>query len=1545
MLKKMIMHKKERRKKYFVGMLLLLMVLLTVGTIGLAASGDWDADGSYSLVIIKKFDENDTPDEVIDAAKGKKYTFQITGTRKKSISDGGYEDVNVDTIVTLPRDNVGEGEDPWTSETFKSSGPFYVTVTEITDNIDINIQDDEGNYYNMSDSKSDAAISVNTRTRELELKNNSRLTISRLAADSNENSVHPCWYHIHNRQEDEHTSPDFKKIDEYFPLNPGEEKLFEGLRAGIYTIEQIAAPDGYQLQMGTRKETVNPGEVGRFYINGTPGSLTLTAGGNESNNVSYYYIVDRTETEEGDTSTFQPRTVSIQSGKSVILDNLPKGGYTVTEFTVSASEKSIVTTPTTDERIITGKSSALSKETKNNWKYIDFNDKNTTNYKNFDVDYIKMVSFGPLYNSKNQKLNSSTSYTTFRYGFLSEDTTLITGIKSYSRENGYTGNLTITMSDAKKMSVKPHKRLYFTATGVKSTTAKTIGVSWIEYDEKETLKTFKNVATEESVTVDERGWIKIEAPALQNPSADGADKISYYYTIKDKDGNLIPGGEKTDDPETTIKLQPGSNMTLEGLNEGTYTITEMIKGNAPAGFTMKISGMPFGTTENGKEIKVNIGGKRDLIITKLAPVNLSGNAADNRTYKFNIRGGAGFNQNVTIEAGKNSTIALPDAGLYTIQPINDQLETYNLNYTDSGAIYGTAFGSTSEITFTNHFASGTYGYRYIHEYYVKTPDGTYIYEGQSPITTRLGRPMDETYTAKWIDKVTDYNNEHYTHFDEAYGIVDGIEQKNQADSDNSSRTYSITRSVASPSSSTASPSSARARQNHDSDKPYRQTDSAASPSRARSRLNNTASKTLGSGSIAVDDQGIIRQGKGTDSWEKTLNYAPVDGKEYIDVTEDASQIIILRYCREQRPMGKYNIIHVYYCRDDEGSHWEGVSSVRVEEAELESKHVGENVPKECSFTPEPDNDFTPEITKKPYNYTWDTRPQYGELDRITDSDSSYQPGLNGEYAGDNMRYRPNNDWTFAKATKEGNHIIILCYYREPAKEGNYNIVHEYYLRKKSESHEDEEIPSRYKKMIQPQNDDAASGEDNEVSSETEDKEDSSGDFTGTLNVNDGYVYTFEGSVGDDRNPIIAPLETTRKAAESDWKINYNNHNYTHLNDGYGSDYTNNKVYRFTPSQQWAASTENENQVIILRYYRDEPDKPDPTPEVSYNYVHEYYLKHPDGSLTLEGKSDIGTVPNADADKEYTGEDVSRIPDYKGTTYTYYECGYGNVSDSSYKEDEGKKFVKATESGDQIIILRYYREESTKDPDPSPKVSYKYIHEYYFKHPDGSLTLEGKSDIGTVPDAKAGVEYNYKNVTQVPDYEGKTYTYFNCGYGAMFSDKDYSELPDKTFIYATESGEQIIILRYEREEKPDDPKPSGGGGRKHSDPDPKPTPAPTTVPEPVPEVPTVPVVESVPETSPVPEPDTPVLPDPNLPGSPERITIMDGGVPKTYIKVWNPTTEEYVYLEEDDVPLTGLNDPSLPRTSDNTNFFLWISLVSSSLGGIIIIGYRRFRKEH
>ena len=68
----------------------------------------------------------------------------------------------------------------------------------------------------------------------------------------------------------------------------------------------------------------------------------------------------------------------------------------------------------------------------------------------------------------------------------------------------------------------------------------------------------KNLGAAESVTVDRRKWIRIQAPALDNPNAAGADQIAYYYTLRDKDGNLIPG--TTDKKDTTVKLKPGSSQ-------------------------------------------------------------------------------------------------------------------------------------------------------------------------------------------------------------------------------------------------------------------------------------------------------------------------------------------------------------------------------------------------------------------------------------------------------------------------------------------------------------------------------------------------------------------------------------------------------------------------------------------------------------------------------------------------------------------------------------------------------------------------------------------------------------------------------------------------------------------------------------------------------------------------------------------------------------------------------------------------------------------------
>ena len=59
----------------------------------------------------------------------------------------------------------------------------------------------------------------------------------------------------------------------------------------------------------------------------------------------------------------------------------------------------------------------------------------------------------------------------------------------------------------------------------------------------------------------------------------------------------------------------------------------------------------------------------------------------------------------------------------------------------------------------------------------------------------------------------------------------------------------------------------------------------------------------------------------------------------------------------------------------------------------------------------------------------------------------------------------------------------------------------------------------------------------------------------------------------------------------------------------------------------------------------------------------------------------------------------------------------------------------------------------------------------------------------------------------------------------------------------------------------------------------------------------------------PTPPDPRLPDPNIPDSPFSVTIYDGDVPRTYIKVWDPELEEWVYVPEDEIPLIS------PQTGD------------------------------
>ena len=187
-----------------------------------------------------------------------------------------------------------------------------------------------------------------------------------------------------------------------------------------------------------------------------------------------------------------------------------------------------------------------------------------------------------------------------------------------------------------------------------------------------------------------------------------------------------------------------------------------------------------------------------------------------------------------------------------------------------------------------------------------------------------------------------------------------------------------------------------------------------------------------------------------------------------------------------------------------------------------------------------------------------------------------------------------------------------------------------------------------------------------------------------------------------------------------------------------------------------------------------------------------------------------------------------------------------------------------------------------------------VHEYYFRSEDGDV-LEGVTDVETVDDLVLDeTQYTESDVTRRYEFGGREYVYLESAYGTSGSG-GYQPDPDMAFVVATEEGDEIIILRYVREEetkKPEEP------------------------PKPVdPEV-----------------PEEPQLPDPNDPDSPETVTVEEDGVPKTYVKVWDPEEEEWVYIPEDEVPLA---DQS-PKTGDSSRTALWAALAAGSLCGLAMV---------
>ena len=241
------------------------------------------------------------------------------------------------------------------------------------------------------------------------------------------------------------------------------------------------------------------------------------------------------------------------------------------------------------------------------------------------------------------------------------------------------------MNDATKLKVPSSKKIGFTVTGVKSSSAKKIGVSWIEYDEKESTYTPTGAGVPNSYTVDERGWMEITAPAMK----DGKN-VSYVYTLrKEQDGPVLQ----------TLTLNSGKIGKFEGLEAGTYLLTEKVE----QGFTMAISGGPFGRTEAGNAMEVTVMGDRKLTITKPANSQDGG-----RTYTFKVeklRNNGDVDSEigtVTLQAGQQDNSITLTEGRYRVTPTDDMTEVFELTCSDSSQVHAQVpSGSSATVTFTN----------------------------------------------------------------------------------------------------------------------------------------------------------------------------------------------------------------------------------------------------------------------------------------------------------------------------------------------------------------------------------------------------------------------------------------------------------------------------------------------------------------------------------------------------------------------------------------------------------------------------------------------------------------------------------------------------------------------------------------------------------------------------------------------------------------------------------------------------------------------------
>lgn len=1440
----------KKKKRIFGAVILFLMMALALTTTVLAAKGQWVESGSYSLVIQKQFDK-DIPEEVLKEAKKQTYRFHIEGYRL----DAKGNEIPIDETVTIGPDSlnwtedVGDGIEWKKTYPFCSDGPIHVSVTEITNDVTLEVGGEE---YNMGDSRAETTTLFAESPQERLLNSNGKITLSRPAKkivyeNGTEKEVDVTTtssFRIYSEWPwDDGLKPaEWKKYYKEVELVPGGAAFSEtNLPAGRYIIEDMSV-SGYRIQLGSRSEDVAEGGEGTFYINSKPGKLKITAGGKAGDGGVHYYRVERISAPEGAEVFVDRYTDGVASGASYTLENLPRGEYKVKEYESTTSPKFQVCVAETKEETV-----------KKSFYKTNFGTTSAA-YTKFSAggDYITDFKFGPLRNADNNKINSNYSYK-FAYRYKSADD----GQGKYSQTGVFTCPANGTYSDKNRPIIHPRDdgTLAFAVWNVTAKTGDHVDLSWIEHTRVKDGQLYTELNPDENYTfhVDDRGWIKITAPAAQ-PDVPGVANIQYTYTLRKEDGSVV----------RTLTLKPGETVPVEKLEAGKYFLMETVGKTKTAGFRMEISGDPFGSTAAGHSFDLTVMGERQLTIIKPKPEE--GKSDGGRTYTFTVERTGGekletpfTTETVTLLAGQSyDSIKLP-AGQYRVTPTDDMTEIFELTCSDSSQVHAEVPSEhASSVTFTNVFSKGNMGYRYVHEYYLRNKDGKYTYEGNSPITTVGGRSEEnETYTSIDITKEQDHttsDGQTYTYVympeKNAYGYVDlptnekilELADNVLLDSENG-----------------------EVRESEENGTSEQEEGEASEPEE-----NETLEPGDGKEPEPEENKDSESGENGALEPEENEGSEP-EGKEELQLAENATSepagdAVLRSEKNEVLQPGENETLQPEENEDPKVEENEilepgGNETPQPEENEDPKEGENEDPDPEGNETLKPGEDEDPEpeeneVLQSAKNMAFMSESNIalqaeGDEDKESNGLWLRNQGLGGD--GTSISYHVDETLTQNKkigVDEEKSQIIILRYYRvlPEDQEGTYNYVHVYYRREPT----------------------------GEV-----------WEGTSTVTPVTGQLGAPYSAMNVMQEPDYKP-----KGATTAYHYTYNErpsygtltdeHTAPHIELSPDNTAQDHKHYNPNSDANHILATKEGKEIIILRYYRDVVG---PTEQNgAYKVVHEYYYRE--------------ELENQDT------EDVSG------------DAGSGDVSENNPDvQSEGRIAPQAEDEG-----------EATDTPSFSGTLSSDSQYAY---------TFEGAREVVTLS-APLGSSHRDTEVTKLGNWRpGNSQTQYSYAYkDAVYGNTDeggrYNYVSNMEWASSTEDGAETIILRYVRgdgvevPEIPKEPDPPGGGGGGGGGHDPDPTPPP--VEEEIPEIP--------PEELPT------ELPDPNDPDSPDRITILEDGVPRTYVKVWDPDKLEWVYIPEEEVPLWGM----VPQTGDGNSPGFLLVLAAVSLCGLGALKFTPQKKD-